>query len=265
MWWHLAAYAARLLGERRDAEAIAEVRRLLRDADPFVREVAKKVLPTLTPEVSLASTVREELNDENGDVVAAALVWLKQRGILHGADVEPCFRHTDAAVRRTALQVTHVFQGELATIRTPVDLLTDPDRDVRYCAIGRCTGQRDQENVPTLIEMLRRESDLDLAEQIVFALARIRDPRALPVLLEMTEHRESIIRYHAITALGSLGDPRAIPTLTTLLDEQTKPKRRKADGSVRRFRRTIGQEAGAALEQIRFESLPTSRSTAGGM
>jgi HEAT repeat protein len=72
----------------------------------------------------------------------------------------------------------------------------------------------------------------------------------------MTAHRDSIVRYHAITALGTLGDPRAIPTLTTLLDDQTKPERRHADARRRIFRRTIGQEAGTALEQIRASSLP---------
>ncbi len=99
--------------------------------------------------------------------------------------------------------------------------------------------------------MLRQESDVELAEQIVFALAHIRDPEALPVLLEMTEHRDSIVRYHAITALGTLGDPRAIPTLTTLLEDQAKPERAREDGNVTRFQRTIGQEARAALAQIR--------------
>jgi HEAT repeat protein len=99
--------------------------------------------------------------------------------------------------------------------------------------------------------MLSQESDGELAEQIIFALAHFRDPEALPVLLEMTEHGDSIVRYHAITALGTLGDPRAIPTLTALLEDETEPERTKEDGSARKFRRTIGQEARAALAQIR--------------
>ena len=243
--------AAHLLGKHHDAEAIPEIKGLLRDADPLVREVAVKVLATLLPEDSWVSAVREALNDDKWDVVAAALLCLKHKGFLRVADVEPCFRHRKPAARIMALQLTHVFKGELATIRTPVDLLRDPDRDVRYCAIGRCRGQRDRLNVPTLIEMLRQESDVELAEQIVFALADIRDPEALPVLLKMTEHRDSIVRYHAITALGTLRDPRAIPTLTALLEDQTKPERANEDGSVARFQRTIGQEARAALAQIR--------------
>jgi HEAT repeat protein len=201
------------------------------------------------------SAVRETLNDHRWGVVRMALLCLQRNGLLRVADVEPFFRHRRPAARILALQLTH--EGELATIRTPVDLLRDPNRDVRYCAIGRCRGQRDRQNVSTLIEMLSQESDGELAEQIIFALAHFRDPEALPVLLEMTEHRDSIVRYHAITALGTLGDPRTIRTLTALLEDQTKPERSNEHGrvrrfrSVRKFRRTIGQEARAALAQIR--------------
>lgn len=48
------------------------------------------------------------------------------------------------------------------------------------------------------------------------ALAQIGDPRAVPTLIALTDHRDSNVRLWAVLALRNLKDPRSLPALTRL-------------------------------------------------
>jgi HEAT repeat protein len=216
------AYAARLLGHRHDVESIPDITCLLQDVDPHVREAGVKVLGALMQDSPWESVGSKALSDEDAGVVTAALSGLKRRGLLTRAHLEPLFQHADLAVRREALGAINVEEGDLASI------------------------------IPTLVEMLEQEQDIDLIESLVASLGRCGDARVLPFLHKMVAHCDEGIRLSAIHSLGALGDEQTRARLISLLDARTVPVTVGDDGiSHVAISPAIREEARGALAWIR--------------
>lgn len=62
--------------------------------------------------------------------------------------------------------------------------------------------------------------DLDLRVEALVAAGRLRDPRTVPVLLDLLRHRDVALREAAVFALGMTGDRRALPALIEALGDQ---------------------------------------------
>ena len=80
--------------------------------------------------------------------------------------------------------------------------------------------------------MLEKETKAELVECLIKALGKLKDPRAVPVLMQMTTHADGFVRQNAARSLGKLGDKRAIPALNALLSDHVKPSRRNENDSV---------------------------------
>src|SRR5690606_36373047 len=70
-----------------------------------------------------------------------------------------------------------------------------------------------------LIELLQRETDLAVREDVTWALARLGDD-ALEPLIGLLRHDDRPVRHHAAHALGKLGHRRAVDGLLDALADE---------------------------------------------
>ena len=115
-------------------------------------------------------------------------------------------------VRDRALDSIRAFGDEL--IDPVIDLLSDPDDDVRAAAIGVAAVFDDARIVPTTITLLK-DSDWWIRIAAADALGRLKDARAVePLIAALTDPD---LKWSAIDALGRIADPRALNALGQLL------------------------------------------------
>ena len=93
--------------------------------------------------------------------------------------------------------------------------LADPSPLVRRYAT-RALGQLQVKQAAD--PLLRLEGTID-ADVLVWALGRVGDPRALPLLEKTAGDKEWRVRLSAVQALGDLADPGAVPQLRRSLED----------------------------------------------
>jgi twitching motility protein PilT len=115
-------------------------------------------------------------------------------------------------VRDRALDSIRAFGDDL--IDPVIELLSDPDEEVRAAAIGVASVFDDPRIVPATITLL---SDADWWIRIAAAdaLGRLKDPRAVEPLIAALADPE--LKWSAVDALGRIADPRALNALGQLL------------------------------------------------
>lgn len=224
-----------------------DIQALLQNEDPYVRETALTTLSYLQASdwVLLA---RAALQDESRDVVVQALGLLAEAKQLQQSNIDPLLRSPDEVIRYEVLRAIALMEDETTFFEVPEDLLSDPAPYIRVAAIRRI-GQREQCEVPMLIAVLRQTTEPKMVERLLDALVEINDLEVLPVLIEMTQHRDAYVRYAVVQALGELEESSAIPALEALLTDQTTPVVEDEDGFEESLE-SIAEAARYALQQI---------------
>jgi HEAT repeat protein len=221
--------AARQLAALREraAPAIAELVRLLGDADSYVGVEPQSGHPwTFEPGVSAASAlvaigslaipeVVEALREGNALARSRAAFVLGRAADERG--VEPllaALRDRNAEVRAAAAEA--LPYGDPRTLEPFITALGDRSARVRETAIDGLAGVNDARAVEPLIAALRRESDVDVACEAMDALAHIGDARAVPARAAVLadQRRDPLVREWAARDLGVFeGDGRAFDAL----------------------------------------------------
>ena len=223
---------AHLLGKHGVSHAAADIAGLLGDERPSVRKAALESLTKL-PGIAWESAARSALQDASAEVVFRALCLLKDARLLRRSDVEASLRSADPVVRRNALWASDAVIEGAGQVVVPDELFFDADKGVRREAVLSAGGRKDRSKTPALLDLLRRETEVELLSCLVSALGNIGDRTAAPALIEMTRHTDGFVRQDAARALGKLGDRRAIPALRALLSDHTKPVRTDERGLTR--------------------------------
>lgn len=151
------------------------------------------------------------LDDDDGDVRAAALHALERVGALTGAQVGAAFHDPDPTVRRQA--------AELAGRRPGIDLaplLADEDQTVVEVAAWACGEQ---------------EVVADATLDLLVSLATGAD--------------EPLVREASAAALGAIGDERGLPAIITACADKPNVRRR----AVLALAPFAGDEVDAAIER----------------
>ncbi|WP_208338938.1 HEAT repeat domain-containing protein, partial [Aetokthonos hydrillicola] len=99
-----------------------------------------------------------------------------------------------------------------------IQLLQDPEWNVRYSAADALGKIGDKSAIPGLIQLLEHPA-WNVRERAADALGKIGDKSAIPGLIQLLEHPEWDVRYRAADALGKIGDKSAIPGLIQLLQD----------------------------------------------
>ncbi|MFA7159276.1 MAG: MFS transporter [Kiritimatiellia bacterium] len=89
----------------------------------------------------------------------------------------------------------------------------DPSFNVRYEAIVSMARMPPDEKLIRALSAAVRSREPGLSEAAVWALGRIRDPRALPVLREMLTCEFALIRSQCARALAKLNDQEIVPVI----------------------------------------------------
>ncbi|MBI2892928.1 MAG: HEAT repeat domain-containing protein [Deltaproteobacteria bacterium] len=98
--------------------------------------------------------------------------------------------------------------------------LSDADPTTRRNAAEELGRRGDQESLEALATRVRVEGNLEARRAMLTSLGVLRDPGAIPVLLEMLSRTGDPARPEAVRALGRVGDARAIAPLAALLSDE---------------------------------------------
>ncbi len=130
-------------------------------------------------------------------------------------------------VRATALAAYRAVEGPRAKERLIQALHQDLDREVRWQAAAELEALRDPSAVPDLIEALEDRDPL-VRIGAAEALKGIPDPRALQPLIRALKDKDTGVRRAATEGLGKIGDRAAVPALTRVLFHHDFQTRRRA-------------------------------------
>ena len=117
-------------------------------------------------------------------------------------------------IRDRVLDSLRAFGDDL---KEPViELLADPDEQIRGVAVGVASTFDDPRVVPATITLLR-DSDWWIRIAAADALGKLRDPRAIEALTAALGDQD--LKWSAIEALGRIGDNRALNALGRMLGD----------------------------------------------
>ena len=243
------ALLTRLAAAAGDAKALARWQRLARDPEKAIREKALTVLAQRDPigQVDLFVEQLALVDYSTQQVLVEALTRAAAGQGPEFADrLLPLIASGEAASRSVVLKVLLgmpdrrgvvrryiVFSKSLAgwardralesmrefgpdLLEPTIELLHDPDDEVRASAMLVAQSFEDVRVVPATIELLK---DRDWWIRITAAetLGRLKDSRGVAPLIEALADPEA--RWSAVEALGRIGDLRAVPALAELLQD----------------------------------------------
>jgi HEAT repeat protein len=188
---------------------------LLHDPDAEVRQAA--ILRLRFPaKRALIEPLKTCLHDPTPEVRGAAVIslgWFPTADMIDA--VLPCLRDADATVRESALwAVKQYTDPRIGPALLP--LLADPEMRVRRTAIS--TALRQPGTYPALLEAVRVEPVADTRREMIEMLGWDRDVRALPLLIDISQHdKELAVRRAATWALGCLHETAAYEPLLAAL------------------------------------------------
>lgn len=153
-------------------------------------------------------------NETRAEKAVSALIEL-------GEDALPALRELTHASevdhRWWALRV--LAQSPQAQTEWLVPFLRDPAREVRQCAALGLAIKPDAGAVQPLVEALRDEDSM-VSSLAVNALVKI-GGAAAPSLIEVAKGTGQSARIHALRALAEIRDPRAIPVMMKVMEEDS--------------------------------------------
>jgi twitching motility protein PilT len=230
-----------------DENALRRWRKMATETDVPIRDKAIEVLATRAPQHSL--DVLLEVLPHAGYALQQIIVDAMTRtaagqGVAFAERLLPALASGDAATRTAVVKVLlgigdpagvikryirfsaslagFVRDRALESLREfgaalvdpVVELLHDPDPDIRSGAIAVAGAFEDVRIVPSTIELLRDE-DWWIRISAADMLGRLKDPRAVEPLVAALGDAE--MKWAVVEALGRIGDQRALPALGRML------------------------------------------------
>jgi HEAT repeat protein len=177
----------------------------LRAAEQLAR--AKETAPALT----------HALGDESWRVRRVAVEGLARSGSAEAvAALIRALRdeHHDLGVLNSALQV--LMMSGVDTLTPLVELLHDPQNDLRIYAAQALGEQRDPRAIPPLLAALN-DPDANVRYHAIEALGKLRATAAIEHLLAFATSDDFFLAFPALDALARIGDPSIAPRIVSLL------------------------------------------------
>lgn len=243
------AAIARLAASASDPASIPRWEKLARDSSAAVRDKVLEMLATNAPEAT-ADLLVEMLPmagySTQQHIVGALTRVAETKGAAFASRLLPLIASGDAGTRSAVLKILVGLDDRRGVIREyirfsktlagwardralesmrafgddliePVmELLNDPDHEIRSTAMVVAGSFEDPRIVPATIGMLRDE-DWWIRISAVETLGRIGDKRAVDPLIATLEDPDA--RWAAVEALGRIGDTRALPALGKMLSD----------------------------------------------
>jgi len=119
-------------------------------------------------------------------------------------------------VREAAIHILGLM-GSLPAVPELIQALHDPQASIRLQAAKALGRTGSPATVPALLDALS-VADEQLSSQIFLALVNLGHV-AVPVLLDFAQSKSSWMRWHSLRALSAIRDPRALPVLVNALQD----------------------------------------------
>ncbi|MGI9190128.1 MAG: HEAT repeat domain-containing protein [Longimicrobiaceae bacterium] len=168
----------------------------------------------------------DPVGDERWFLVRNMVGILGETRGAHALDhLERTAQHPDPRVRRETAYALAKFEDQRA-VATLIGLCSDDAAAVRGAAVLGLGLSGSREAVRPLLERLEAERDGGVETEVVRALGRLGDLRAIDALAERTERgglfsrRPRELRVEAMLALGAVGGARAAGLLRELADDR---------------------------------------------
>ncbi len=217
--------AINALSEIRDKKAVEPVRPFLADPDPNIRAAAMRCLDSLGQKDAEEMAITVLTAKPSQAEVLSALATIKKTYDRRAVEPLIAILHEKKGKQLYEVREVAVVLGELGDKRA-VDPLMETlsyideqgvnfiDNGMKYDIIDALVKLNDKRAVPLLIRMLRSK-DPGLKEKSIRALSFFKDPSAVFGLIEVSS--EARFTNNAVGALGNIGDPAALDYLEKLL------------------------------------------------
>ena len=249
-----------------DAASAQRWQKLIKDEEAPVREKATEVLATRAPAQSVTLLVQQLPNvgyNTQQLIVDALTKIAESRGAEFAEQLLPLITSGEAATRSAVIKIllgmkdhagivkayirySKTLAGFVrdraleslrafgdALIEPTIDLLFDPDDDLRAAAIAVAASFEDPRIVPATIGLLK-DPDWWIRIAAADTLGRIKDPRAVEPL--MAALADPDVKWSAVEALGRIGDPRALNALGKMLADPQPDVRIEVMAALRNFK-----------------------------
>src|SRR5436853_1472368 len=258
-------YLNRLAGGEADAQALARWQKLATDPDLSIKEKALEVLATKSPQASIELFVKELPNVGYATqqlLVDALTRAAEARGAEIVDKIPPLIASGDAGTRTAVMKILigmgnpaavikrYVYYSKTlagfvrdralesmrafgdALMEPAIELLFDPDPDVRAASISVASSFDDPRVVPATLELLK-DPDWWIRIAATDTLGRLKDPRAVEPLVAALADPD--MKWSAVEALGRIGDARALPALGRMLADPLPDVRIEVMSAIRNF------------------------------
>ncbi|MEV4517040.1 HEAT repeat domain-containing protein [Dactylosporangium sp. NPDC049525] len=231
----------------------------LRDADPHVRQIALGSVGSLRGDARVLPAVLEALRDPDPAVRGTAVLTVGDVGDLGALDSLLALRRDPSPRVRSLLghATGQLIAPGWGPPRTPpgpaqvetavaalVDLLADPDREVRVGAVQGLGMIGGPSAVGALIA-LADDPDAAIRAAVAFALGTLAAPDTVATLRVLARDEAAQVRSELVTALGRPGRPEAVPLVVALAADPDPDVRVRAAAAIGRLDDT------AALDTVR--------------
>jgi ParB family chromosome partitioning protein len=247
----------KLLG---DADAAAGIRRKIEDADADVRKTACLLL--VLSSKKLADAIRERDDDINRQ-----LSDLESFTIDVGSKKSPAAKAAKPKVAASKTKKkSKLAKPKLADADYQPLLIAVASRSMDTCLMGaKCLARLEDPRAFGLLMQLSRESDESARVDACNALAALGDPRANDRLAAMLADNSIAVRDAAYSALSSIGedDPVAVAS-NGLAAKQEDVRRRGLDTLIRHIRKAKPKSIDDEAVQLLLQSLNDSESAVRG-
>jgi twitching motility protein PilT len=242
-------YLTRLAQQPIDERGAARWHRLAQDHEPAMREKALEVLAAKAPNLSVSLFVQQlpVVSYNTQQMLIDALARVSSMQPPEFADqLLPLVAAGDAASRTAALKILLSMQNPAAVVKRyirytknlagfvrdraldslrvfgpqlvepAIDLLSDPDDELRAAALAVASTFDDPRLVPATIALLK-DSDWWIRIAAAETLGRLKDARAVDALIAALADAD--VKWAAVEALGHIADPRALTALGRMLSD----------------------------------------------
>jgi len=271
------AFLARLGSLELDEKAIPRWQKLAQDNDEAIRAKALEVLATRAPQSSVPLFVQQlpQVNYSTQQILIEALTRAAATQPPEFADaLLPLVASGDAATRTAVLKILLGMQNPSAVVKRyirftktlagfvrdraldsirvfgdqviepTIEMLSDPDEELRAAAIAVASSFEDPRVVPATITLLK-DPDWWIRIAAAETLGRLKDPRSVESLVAALGDPD--VKWAAVEALGRIGDPRALPALGRMLADPQANVRIEVMQALKSFNHP---QVGQALTQI---------------
>jgi twitching motility protein PilT len=266
-------FLSKLAQQPIDERSVARWQKLVQDHDTAVREKALEVLATKVspPMVSLFVQHLPLVSYSTQQVLIEALTRASATQPPEFADqLLPLVASGDASTRTAVLKILFSMQNNAAVVKRyirftttlagfvrdraldslrifgsqvvepAIELLSDPDDDLRAAALAVASSFEDPRLVPATITLLK-DPDWWIRIAAAETLGRLKDSRAAEPLVQALNDPDA--KWAAVEALGHIADPRALSALGRMLGDPQPNVRIEVMQALRNFKHPQVAEA----------------------